>query len=94
MLLAVENSFCGVFTASNGAMLGWLQRRRERGHIDLSKVCVVETAQLAGDGEPTPPVGFAFQVGYSEGTQNYTLHLLAVREQERSDWIRAIRAGK
>jgi PH domain len=83
-----------VFIASNGVILGWLQRRRERGHIDLSKVCVVETAQLAGDGEPTPPVGFAFQVGYSEGAQSYTLHLLATREQDRSDWIRAIRAGE
>ncbi|XP_065342828.1 tyrosine-protein kinase Btk isoform X3 [Cloeon dipterum] len=70
----------------------WWTRRRERGRIELSRVSVVETAQLAGDGEPPPPVGFAFQVGYAEGGQSFTLHLLASKEQDRADWIRSIRA--
>jgi tyrosine-protein kinase Tec len=39
------------------------------------------------------PAGFPFQVGYQEGGQEYTLYLLANREQDRVDWIRALRAG-
>jgi tyrosine-protein kinase Tec len=39
------------------------------------------------------PAGFPFQVGYQEGGQEYTLYLLANREQDRIEWIRALRAG-
>jgi tyrosine-protein kinase Tec len=39
------------------------------------------------------PVGFPFQVGYQEGGQEYTLYLLANREQDRAEWIRALRTG-
>lgn len=71
-----------------------MQRRRERGRIELGRVNVVETAQLAGDGEPPHPQGFPFQLGYIEGAHSsFTLYLLAAREQERADWIRALRQG-
>lgn len=40
------------------------------------------------------PSGLPFQVGYREAGQEYTLYLLAAREQDRAEWIRAIRAGK
>ncbi|EGI70057.1 Tyrosine-protein kinase Btk29A [Acromyrmex echinatior] len=38
------------------------------------------------------PSGLPFQVGYREAGQEYTLYLLAAREQDRAEWIRAIRA--
>ncbi|XP_021924476.1 tyrosine-protein kinase Btk29A isoform X1 [Zootermopsis nevadensis] len=40
----------------------------------------------------THPAGFPFQVGYQEGGQEYTLYLLANRDQDRAEWIRALRA--
>lgn len=40
------------------------------------------------------PPGLPFQVGYREAGQEYTLYLLAAREQDRVEWIRAIRAGE
>lgn len=40
------------------------------------------------------PSGLPFQVGYREAGQEYTLYLLAAREQDRAEWIRAIRAGE
>lgn len=46
-----------------------------------------------GGGGGIPP-GLPFQVGYREAGQEYTLYLLAAREQDRAEWIRAIRAGK
>ncbi|KAJ8676374.1 hypothetical protein QAD02_012161 [Eretmocerus hayati] len=33
-----------------------------------------------------------FQVGYREAGQEYTLYLVAAKEQDRAEWIRAIRA--
>lgn len=80
------------------------QRRKERGRIDIRSVQVVEPAQLCGggggggdnslvpDGVPHP-AEFPFQVGYQEGEQEYTLYLLAYRDQDRAEWIRALRAG-
>jgi tyrosine-protein kinase Tec len=47
---------------------------------------------LVLDGVPHP-AGFPFQVGYQEGGQEYTLYLLANRDQDRAEWIRALRAG-
>ncbi|XP_076643406.1 uncharacterized protein LOC143353744 isoform X2 [Halictus rubicundus] len=44
-----------------------------------------------GGGGGRPP-GLPFQVGYREAGQEYTLYLLAAREQDRAEWIRAIRA--
>lgn len=66
--------------------------RKERGRVELSAVSVVEAAQL---NEPTEqhPQGVPFQLVYSEAGQEYTLYLLAPREHDRTDWIRAIRAG-
>jgi len=61
---------------------------------------VVESAQLSVSGDnglvldSVPhPAGFPFQVGYQEGGQEYTLYLLANRDQDRAEWIRALRAG-
>lgn len=48
----------------------------------------------AGSGSGGIPSGLPFQVGYREAGQEYTLYLLAAREQDRAEWIRAIRAGK
>lgn len=48
----------------------------------------------AGGGGGGIPSGLPFQVGYREAGQEYTLYLLAAREQDRAEWIRAIRAGK
>ena len=85
------------------------QRRKERGRIDIGSVQVVETAQLSGIGGGggggsvgggdnnsliLEGAGYPFQVGYQEGGQEYTLYLLANREQDRAEWIRALRAGK
>lgn len=47
----------------------------------------------SGTGSGGAPAGFPFQVGYREAAQDYTLYLLAAREEERSEWIRAIRSG-
>lgn len=48
---------------------------------------------LGSSGGNVPP-GLPFQIGYREAGQEYILYLLAGREQDRSEWIRAIRAGK
>lgn len=50
-------------------------------------------AGTGGGGGGIPP-GLPFQVGYREAGQEYTLYLVAAREQERAEWIRAIRAGE
>ncbi|KAK0086895.1 hypothetical protein PV325_002234 [Microctonus aethiopoides] len=87
-----------------------VKRRKERGRIAIESVHVVETATLgAGNGSDVAagseagsgggggggiPPGLPFQVGYREAGQEYTLYLLAAREQDRTEWIRALRAGK
>jgi len=48
----------------------------------------------AAGGSGGIPSGLPFQVGYREAGQEYTLYLLAAREQDRAEWIRAIRAGE
>ncbi|KAK0183094.1 hypothetical protein PV327_001166 [Microctonus hyperodae] len=84
------------------------ERRKERGRIAIESVHVVETATLgAGNGSDVAagseagsgggggggiPPGLPFQVGYREAGQEYTLYLLAAREQDRTEWIRALRA--
>nr|XP_033338689.1 tyrosine-protein kinase Btk29A isoform X3 [Megalopta genalis] len=50
-------------------------------------------AGTGGSGGGGIPPGLPFQVGYREAGQEYTLYLLAAREQDRAEWIRAIRAG-
>ncbi|XP_053994757.1 tyrosine-protein kinase Btk29A isoform X4 [Hylaeus volcanicus] len=57
-----------------------------------SDVAGSETGTGGGGGGGIPP-GLPFQVGYREAGQEYTLYLLAGREQDRAEWIRAIRAG-
>lgn len=38
--------------------------------------------------------GYAFQISYSDGNdQPYTLYLITQKLQERTDWIRSLRAG-
>ncbi|CAD7079823.1 unnamed protein product [Hermetia illucens] len=77
-----------------------IERRREKGRINVKGVRLVESAQLDGDGgDPYAPDGFPFQVGYCENDNQtgsrslpqYTLYLIASSEKERSEWIRAIR---
>lgn len=71
----------------------------------MDSVHLVETATLGGSsgdvagaescgGGGGVPSGMPFQIGYREGGQEYTLYLVAAREQDRAEWIRAIRAGK
>ncbi|XP_075234447.1 tyrosine-protein kinase Btk29A isoform X2 [Lycorma delicatula] len=43
-------------------------------------------------GSPTLAYGFALQVCYTDADQNYTLYLVAKREQDRDDWISALRS--
>lgn len=83
------------------------ERRKERGRVPLGTVSVVETAQVsspsgagsdsstASTGPPSSsaPAGPAFQVAYREDGQEYTLYLVAPRDGERHDWIRAIRGA-
>ncbi|XP_025205884.1 tyrosine-protein kinase Btk29A isoform X2 [Melanaphis sacchari] len=77
------------------------ERKKERGRIKLSSVTVIETATINSspnilsqdttnnDGEN----GYAFQISYSDGNdQQYTLYLITQKLQDRSDWIRSLRA--
>uniref|UniRef100_A0A1B6GJN3 Tyrosine-protein kinase n=1 Tax=Cuerna arida TaxID=1464854 RepID=A0A1B6GJN3_9HEMI len=77
------------------------ERRKERGRIVLSSVRIVEPAAISLPGEldnnalnnsPAPASGSPLQVGYSDAGQEYTLYLVAPREQERDDWINALRS--
>lgn len=84
-----------------------LQRRKERGRIVLSSVRVVESANISlptgsspelnsGDNNTlnnTLGTGSPLQVGYTDAGQDYTLYLVAHREQDRDDWINALRSG-
>lgn len=68
-------------------------KRKERGRIDLKNVYTVETALLNHLGDDSLVFdGFAFQICYEEVSQVYTLYLISAREQDRTDWIAAIRA--
>ncbi|KAJ1529590.1 hypothetical protein ONE63_006360 [Megalurothrips usitatus] len=46
-----------------------------------------------GSAGGSAPAGHAYQVGYREDGQEYTLYLIAPKDLDRQDWIRAIRAG-
>lgn len=71
-----------------------LQKRKEKGKIELKNVYVIETAILPNeDYNLTDNFGFAFQICYGESSQIYTLYLKATREQERTEWIKALRQG-
>ncbi|XP_015180304.1 PREDICTED: tyrosine-protein kinase Btk29A-like isoform X2 [Polistes dominula] len=50
------------------------------------------TGNDSGSSGGNVPPGLPFQIGYREAGQEYILYLLAAREQDRSEWIRAIRA--
>ncbi|XP_063227607.1 tyrosine-protein kinase Btk [Bacillus rossius redtenbacheri] len=75
-------------------------RRKERGRVPLDSVRVLEAAQLpAGEAAgaqngtaDSHPQGCPFQVGYNEAGQDYTLYLIAARDHERAEWIKALRA--
>lgn len=60
----------------------------------VSDVATGSEAGSGGGGGSGVPPGLPFQVGYREAGQEYTLYLLAAREQDRAEWIRALRAGK
>lgn len=84
-----------------------LQKRKEKGRIVLKAVKVVEPATINVSGEldnnsfnnsvsnnsSVSNGGSPLQVGYSEQGQEYTLYLVAPHEQDRDDWINALRSG-
>lgn len=70
----------------------FIQKRKERGRIDLENVHCIEIVHTLSSSEENSK--FPFQIGYQEGSQDYVLYLLASKEQDRSDWILALRSGK
>lgn len=64
--------------------------------MNIENVHSVELALPANsvDDNTVHNSSFPFQVGYQEGGQDYTLYLLAPRDQDRTDWIIALRTGK
>lgn len=40
-----------------------------------------------------PAPGAPLQVGYTDAGQDYILYLVAPKEQDRDDWINALRSG-
>lgn len=84
-----------------------LQKRKEKGRIVLKAVKVVEPATINLNGEldnnsfnnsvsnnsSVNNGGAPLQVGYSDQGQEYTLYLIAPLEQDRDDWINALRSG-
>lgn len=72
-----------------------IQKKKERGRIQVNSVKVVEEASVLDlGGEGSVPQGFPLQVGYVEAGQDYILYLLARDTQERDDWINSLRTGK
>lgn len=65
-----------------------LQKRKERGRVILENVHYVEGTQTSNQADEFP-----FQVGYQETTQDHILYLFASREQDRTDWVLALRKG-
>lgn len=66
----------------------------------MSSVRVVEVAVLSGPEVENNALnssdcasGAPLQVGYTEQSQEYTLYLVTPREQDRDDWINALRSG-
>lgn len=72
-----------------------MQKRKEKGKIELKNVYVIETAVLPiEDCNLTDGYGYAFQICYGESSQIYTLYLKATKEQDRTEWINALRLGE
>ncbi|GAB0098871.1 PH domain-containing protein [Sergentomyia squamirostris] len=77
-----------------------VEKRRERGRVNIKGIRVVELASLnaEGGGDPIAPEGYPFQIGYCETTDGgsntdtqYTLYLVANSEKERHEWIKVLR---
>ncbi|GJQ77519.1 hypothetical protein Trydic_g20908 [Trypoxylus dichotomus] len=62
------------------------EKRRERGRVTVENVHFVEVTNVVNQVDEYP-----FQVGYQESGQDYTLYLFASSEQDRTDWILALR---
>lgn len=69
------------------------QKSREKGRIDLNTVHTVETALTFHVKEGESRELCPFLVGYHY-EKDYNLFLLAHNENDRYDWILAIREGK
>ncbi|XP_055710202.1 tyrosine-protein kinase Btk29A isoform X1 [Phlebotomus papatasi] len=76
-----------------------IEKRRERGRVNIKGIRVVELASLNVEGgDPIAPEGYPFQIGYCETTDGgsstetqYTLYLVANSEKERHEWIKVLR---
>lgn len=74
----------------------FLQKRKEKGRINLENVRCVEVALLTTEevSNTGATYSYPFQIGYSEGGNEYILYLIALNETDRADWILALRNGK
>lgn len=68
--------------------MNFLQKRKERGRVLLENIHYIEVTRISNQADEYP-----FQIGYQESGQDYILHLFASKEQERTDWILALRKG-
>lgn len=75
----------------------FVQKRKERGRVELESVHSVEISyldQLEENGGGLPPgPSFPFQLGYSEAEDDYVLYLLAQKDNDRTEWISTLRKG-
>ncbi|XP_045478600.1 tyrosine-protein kinase Btk29A isoform X2 [Harmonia axyridis] len=69
-------------------------KRKERGRVELQQVHSIEAALVVVNPEEIGCKGelFAFQIGY-QSDNDYTLYLLAFKDEDRVDWILALRQG-
>ncbi|KAL3266721.1 hypothetical protein HHI36_010882 [Cryptolaemus montrouzieri] len=67
-------------------------KRKEKGRVELQQIHSIEAALVASNSEEIGLQGelFAFQIGY-QADNDYTLYLLAFKDEDRIDWILALR---
>lgn len=72
-----------------------LQKRKEKGRVELERVHTIEEAQSVFSNEEVGIQGefFPFLVGYHQ-EEDYTLFLLGSEELDRIGWIFSLRKGK
>lgn len=73
----------------------FLQKRKEKGRVELERVHTIEEAQSVFSNEEVGIQGefFPFLVGYHQ-EEDYTLFLLGSEELDRIGWIFSLRKGK
>lgn len=76
----------------------FLQKRREKGRIDLNAVYSVESTiiNLLRDDKGVVPQGYEcpFLLGYQHQGDDYVLHLVVKTDEDRLVWICKLRKGK